>query len=146
MMNRILEYVTGPTFQSRLSLVTDQTGWRPVSRNSKLAAFSLTYGGHEYELFAEPRGDSVILTAASNGRYARRQFPPVLEQVLLRRNRELEKFDWQLFHGSSSSWAVLICSVKLAAWDGDLMRFATNRMLAEVELLDDGMREHGLMS
>jgi hypothetical protein len=145
MLNRILEYVSGPTFGSRMQAVVAETGWRPVSRSARAVAFELTYGGHDYTVLTQADGNWVKVVAWSNARFAVNRFPPALAAVLGRRNGQLEKFDWKQYDGERASWPVLVTSVRLAALDGEMMRFAVNAMLAEVETLDDGLREQGVM-
>lgn len=145
MLSRLLEYVTGPSFGSRMDAVLAETGWRPVSQAAHGMGFELTYGGREYAVLTEAAGERVKLVAWSNARFALNRFPPALAKVLAKRNSELPKFDWEQYDGDRATWPVLVTSVKLAALDGEMMRYAVNQMLAEVEMLDDGLREQGLM-
>lgn len=145
MFDRVLEYVTGPTFRSRMRAVIAETGWRPVSRSPVGVGFELTYGGREYAVLAHAAGPRVEVEAWSNARFALHRFPPALAAVLVRRNRELPKCDWKQHDGARESWPALVTTVTLAELDGELMRAAVGYLLAEVELLDDGLRKNGLM-
>jgi hypothetical protein len=145
MFNRVIDFVRGPTFAGRADAVVAETGWRPASRTGGAVVFRLAHRGREYEFALEPAGGRMKVSAGSNGRFAPAGFPPGLERALAARNRELAEFDWQVVHGPRSSRAVLVTHARLAAVDGELVRAAAGRMLAEVALLDDGLRRVGLM-
>ncbi|MBP3958412.1 hypothetical protein J8F10_24445 [Gemmata sp. G18] len=61
------------------------------------------------------------------------------------RNREVEGYSWQIYHGPSSSWLVVVAFCSANSMDGALFINGTSTLLEEASMMDNKIRRLGLL-